>query len=80
LNGGPDFTQDIRYLNSHCSGGKLFSLVDVIILKNYVASEDFRNARVRDPKNKNELINLANSLSETDNPVLVAVTLKDLSY
>jgi len=80
LNGGPDFNQDIRYLNSHCSGGKLFSLVDAIILKNYVASEDFRNARVRDQKNKNELINLADSLNETDNPVLVAVTLKDLSY
>ena len=80
LNGGPDFTQDIRFLNLHCSGGKLFSLVDAIILKNYVASEDFRNARVRDPKNKNELKNLADSLSETDNPVLVAVTLKDISY
>ncbi|MCX6262829.1 MAG: 6-bladed beta-propeller [Bacteroidia bacterium] len=77
LSGGPDFNQDIRYLNSHFSGGKLFSLVDAIILKNYVASEDFRNARVQDPKNKNELKNLADSLNETDNPVLVVVTLKD---
>jgi hypothetical protein len=77
LSGGPDFNQDIRYLNSHCSGGKMFSLVDAITLMNYFGSEDFRNVRVRDPKKKNELKTLADSLNETDNPVLVVVTPKD---
>jgi len=76
LCGGPDFNQDIRYLNTHCSGGKLFSLVDAITLKKYVASEDFKSARVSDSK-KAELKKLADSLKETDNPVLIAVTPKD---
>jgi len=77
LSGGPDFSQDIRYLNTHCSGGKMFSWVDAITLKNYVAGEDFKNARVSNPKKKNELKNLADSLKETDNPVLIVVTPKD---
>lgn len=77
LNGGPDFTQDIRFLNSHCSGGKMFSLVDAITLKNYVLSEDFKNAKIRNPKKKIELKNLADSINETDNAVLIVVTPKD---
>lgn len=77
LCGGPDFNQDIRDLNSHCSDGKLFSLVDAITLKKYVSSEDFKNARVLNLKNKNKLKNLADSINETDNPVMIVVTLKD---
>lgn len=77
LNGGPDFNQDIRFLNSHCSGGKMFSLVDAITLKNYVLSEDFKNAKIRNPKKKIELKNLADSINETDNAVLIVVTPKD---
>jgi len=77
LSGGPDFTQDIRRLNAHCSGGKMFSLVDAITLKNYVASEDFKNARVSNPKKKEELKKLADSLKETDNPVLIVVIPKE---
>jgi len=75
--GGPDFTQDIRYLNSHNSDGKLFSLIDAIALKNYVSSTEFKNAKVLDQKNKNKLKNIADSIKNTDNPVLIVVTLKD---
>ena len=77
LCGGPDFNQDIRYLNTNCSNGKLFSLVDAITLKNYISSEAFKNAKVRDPKKKNELKNLADSINETDNPVLIVVIPKN---
>jgi hypothetical protein len=77
LNGGPDFNQDIRFLNSHCSGGKMFSLVDAITFKNYVLSEDFKNVKIRNPKKKIELKNLADSINETDNAVLIVVTPKD---
>lgn len=76
LNGGPDFTQDVRQLNAHCSDGKMFSLVDAITLKNYVTTEAFVNARGSDSK-KSQLKKLADSLNETDNPVLVIVTPKD---
>ncbi len=55
----------------------MFSFVDAITLKKYVASEDFKNAQVSDPKKKNELKKLADSLNETDNPVLIIVTPKE---
>jgi hypothetical protein len=77
LSGGPDFTQDIRYLNTHCSGGKMFSLIDAITLKHYVAGEEFKSAVVADPGKKEQLRKLAGALKETDNPVLVMVTPKE---
>ena len=76
LGGGPDFTVRIGRWDRYCSGGKLFSLVDAITLKKYVGSEDFKNERVRDPKKKNGLKKLVDSLSEADNPVLIVVTPK----
>ena len=75
LSGGPDF--NIEFLNYYCSNGKLFSFVEAIALKRYVISEDFKNASVSDPEKKNELKKLADSLNETDNPVLVIVTPKE---
>lgn len=77
LNGGPDFTIRIDLWDRSCSGGKLFSFVDAITLKKYVNSEDFKNAEVIDPKKKYNLKRLADSLKETDNPVLVIVTPKE---
>jgi ParB family chromosome partitioning protein len=53
------------------------TLVEAITLKKYVAGEDFKNAQVSNPKKKNELKNMADSLSETDNPVLIIVTPKN---
>ena len=43
----------------------------------YVASEDFKNAEASDPKKKEYLKKLADSLEETDNPVLIVVTPKN---
>ena len=74
LSGGPDF--NIEFLHNFCSGDRLFSFVEAIALKKYVAGEDFKNAQVSDPKKKNELKKLADSLDETDNPVLIIVTPK----
>jgi len=75
LSGGPDF--NIHYFNFFCSGGKLFSLVEAITLKKYVAGEDFKNAEVSDLEKKNELKKLVDSLNETDNPVLIVLTPKN---
>ena len=77
LSGGPDFTVRIDWWDRLCSGGKLLSFVDAITLKKYVAGEDFKNAKEMDPKKKEELKKFADSLNETDNPVLVIVTPKD---
>ena len=46
-------------------------------LKNYVAGEEFKKAIVKYPEKKEELRKLADSLKETDNPVLVMVTPKE---
>lgn len=50
--------------------------VDAIKLKNYVASEAFKNSKPKYPEKKKELEKLANSMKETDNPVLMLVQLK----
>jgi hypothetical protein len=50
--------------------------IDPIDLKKLVASTSFRNSIPKFPKKKKELEKLANSLKETDNPVLILVRLK----
>ncbi len=74
LSGGPDF--NIGFQDNLCSGGRLFSYIDALTLKKYIAGEDFKNAKVSDPEKKEELKKLADSLKETDNPVLIVVTPK----
>jgi hypothetical protein len=54
----------------------IVSLIDAIDLKKHVASEAFRKSKPLYPEKKKELEKLANSLKETDNPVLVLVRLK----
>lgn len=75
--GDPDFTQDVRFLNVHCSGSKMFSLIDAITLKDHVQSETFADTKAKYPEKKEALIKLADSLKETDNPVLIVVTPKE---
>jgi hypothetical protein len=50
--------------------------VDALQLKSHVASEAFKNSNPKYPEKKKELEKLANSLKETDNPVLMLVRLK----
>ncbi len=75
INGGPDY--NIEFLNNYCSSDKLFSFVEAIDMKKYIASSDFKNAKISDPNKKDELKKLADSLNETDNPVLIIVTPKE---
>jgi hypothetical protein len=50
--------------------------VDALQLKTHVASEAFKNSLPKYPEKKKALENLANSLKETDNPVLILIKLK----
>jgi hypothetical protein len=70
LAGGPGFEPKF------CSDEKLFSWVDVLTLKKYVSSELFKNAGVKNSEKKRALKELADSLKDTDNPVLIVVTPK----
>jgi hypothetical protein len=55
----------------------LVSWVEALSLKNWVKSETFKNSNPRNPGKKAELVRLADSLEETDNPVLVLVRFKE---
>jgi len=60
-----------------CKEGKLFSWISLKALKKHVSSEEFKNLVVNNPEKKEALRKLADSLSETDNPVLIIVTPKE---
>jgi hypothetical protein len=70
INGGP------IYDPTFCSENKLYSSVDALTLKKYISSEEFVKAKVNEPKKKEDLKKLANSLKETDNPLLIIMTPK----
>jgi len=71
LNGGPNiWPKAIKDDNT------LVAWIDVLKLKNYVSSEKFINSKPLYPEKKKELEKLASSLKETDNPVLILVSLK----
>ena len=54
----------------------IIALVDALQLKAHVASEAFKNSTPKYPEKKKELQKLANSLKDTDNPILIKVKLK----
>lgn len=54
----------------------IVSILDVLTLKKYISTEEFKKSKPKYPEKKQELVKLANSLNETDNPVLVLVKLK----
>jgi hypothetical protein len=55
----------------------LFSWINAIDLKTYVASDEFKNSTPKYSEKKKQLEKLANSLNENDNPVLMLVKLKE---
>jgi hypothetical protein len=54
----------------------VIALVDALQLKKHVVSDVFKNSIPKYPEKKKELEKLANSLKETDNPILMIVRLK----
>jgi hypothetical protein len=75
LDGGMPFGQDINYYNDNKSE-YLVQLITPFDLKAHIATNEFITGNFKYPEKKKELEKLANSLNETDNPVLMMVTLK----
>jgi len=69
--GGPGFIPIYQRNNS------IIGYVEAYIFKNHVTSEAFQNSTPKYPEKKKELEKLADSLDETDNPVLMLVKLKE---
>ena len=53
------------------------SWIEASKLKEYIASNEFKESNPKYPEKKEELEKLANSLKDTDNPVLMLVRLKE---
>lgn len=71
LDGGPNILpKTIKDDNT------IIAWVDPLKLKSHVASEAFKNSTPKYPEKKKKVEKLANSLKETDNPVLMIVKMK----
>jgi len=74
LDGGIDLDPEYYYTeNGH---EYLVSTIDPLQIKAHISSNNFKNSSPKYPEKKKELEKLANSLKETDNPVLMMVRLK----
>lgn len=71
LDGGPNI-----WPKTTSDDKTIIAWFDALDLKKHVASEKFKNSKPLYPEKKKELEELANKLKETDNPVLVLVSLK----
>ena len=71
LDGGPRFIPRFRM-----DENRLVMPIEAYELKQYIKSDEFREASVLHPEKKKALEELANSLSESDNPVLMVVRMK----
>jgi hypothetical protein len=71
LDGGPNIK-----LKTIKDSNTLIFWIESLELKNLAASENFINSTPKYPEKKKEFEKLANSLKETDNPVLMLVRLK----
>jgi hypothetical protein len=71
ISGGPDF--DLYQL----SEDKFYSWISARELKRYIKSEGFVKAQVQNPLKKEFIKSLADSLNDTDNHVLIVLTLKN---
>lgn len=69
LDGGPNITPITTKDDNTVVG-----MIEAIELKAYVASDTFRNSNPKYPKKKEVLEKLANSLKDTDNPILIMVS------
>ncbi len=70
--GGPNIQ-----LKMNKDDNTVFSWINAFELKQYIASDAFKNSTPKYPEKKKELEKLANSLNENDNPVLMLVKLKN---
>jgi hypothetical protein len=71
-----DITGGVNIEPKFCVDGILYSWVDALTFKKYVASDAFKTSVVKFPEKKKAIQSLADSLDETDNPVLIMITPK----
>lgn len=75
IDGGPDFLPRGYFVEN--GREYLVGFIDPYNIKNWVEKDDFLLKGVKSLDKKQLLIKLADSLEETDNPILVIVRLKN---
>lgn len=75
LDGGTKFFPTYYYTENNRE--YMVGLIEPFQLKTQISSEEFINSTPKYPEKKKELIKLAESLNESDNPVLMLVRLKE---
>jgi hypothetical protein len=71
IDGGPNIQiKTIKNTNT------LVSWIDAFALKKYIASETFRSSNPKNPDKKKELERIAESIKDTDNPILILISIK----
>lgn len=61
----------------HFSDAKLYSWISAKELKRYIKSDEFAKAQVQDSQRKESVKSLADSLKDTDNLILIILTIKN---
>jgi hypothetical protein len=68
-----DLTGGVNIEPQYCSGGIFYTWTEASVLKGYLSSEKFKNSKVKMPEKKIQIINIANKISEFDNPIIIAI-------
>ena len=71
-----DISGGISFKPQYCYNGIFFSWIEANALKNYLSSDAFKLSVVTNPNKKEELKRLADSITESDNPVLIMAKIK----
>jgi hypothetical protein len=71
-----DISGGINFEPQYCNDGTFYSWVDAITFKNYSSGEIFNKTKVRNPAKHESLKNLAQKITENDNPILIAVKIR----
>ena len=71
-----DISGGVNFEPQYCNNGTFYSWVDALKLKNYISSETFINAKVKDPTKHESLMNRAKNISENDNPIILAAKIR----
>ncbi|MBN1186490.1 MAG: 6-bladed beta-propeller [Bacteroidales bacterium] len=69
LDGGPNITPITTK-----DDNTIIAMIEAMELKNYIASETFKNSNPKYPEKKEKLEKFANTLKETDNPLLILIS------
>jgi hypothetical protein len=71
-----DISGGVNFEPQYCNNGTFYSWIDAITFKNYSSGEIFNKTKVKNSVKHESLKNLAQKITENDNPILIAAKIK----